>query len=167
MYFAALPRIVYTLDGGDTGLLVTDIFRRFTISEENLTTSTSFDEYDILDGDTPEITAHRLYNNAELHWILLVVNNIIDPRYDWPLSTMSLNNYVTKKYGIGNEYNIHHYVNNDGDIVHSSYAAGPKISISNYEYEESVNEQKRRIKVLRPQFIESFLKIFDRAVKNG
>jgi len=167
MYFNSFPRIVYSLDGGNTGVLVTDIFRRITIPEENLVTSTSFDEYDIRDGDTPEIVAHRLYNNAELHWIVLVVNNIIDPRFDWPLSTMALNNYVTKKYGVGNELVLHHYVNADGDVVHSSYVAGTKTAISNYEYEEELNEQKRRIKILRPQFVETFLKAFERFIKNG
>lgn len=167
MYFSKFPKITYTLDGGDTGFVATDIFRRIIAQDQNLSTALSYDEYDVIDGETPEIIAHKLYSNAELHWVVLLVNNIIDPRYDWPLSIRSLSNYVTDKYGVGNELDIHHYVNADGDIVHVSYTAGAKTAITNFEYEEDLNEQKRRIKLLKPQFVESFVKNFERIMRNG
>jgi hypothetical protein len=167
MYFASFPQISYTLDGGDTGFVITDIFRRVVTRDENLVTALSYDEYDVVDDETPEIVAHRVYNNAELHWIVLVVNNIIDPRYDWPLSTRSLAKFVEQKYGIGNDTDIHHYVNADGDIVHSSYTAGPITSVTNYEYEDQLNDTKRRIKLLKPQYVESFVSNFERTMRNG
>lgn len=167
MYFASFPQISYSLDGGATSFIMTDIFRRVVTKDQNLVTAFSYDEYDVVDDETPEIVAHRVYSNAELHWIILVTNNIIDPRYDWPLSTQSLRKYVEDKYGTGNDTDIHHYVNSDGDIVHSSYTAGSKTAVTNLEYEEQLNEQKRRIKLLKPQFTESFIKNFERVMRNG
>jgi hypothetical protein len=167
MYFSNFPQITYTLDGGDTGLVVTDIFRRVIAQDQNLSTALSYDEYDIVDGETPEIVAHQVYGNADLHWIILTVNNIIDPRYDWPMPTSVFQTFVTNKYGVGNELNIHHYENDDGDVVHVSYTAGPKTAITNLEYEESLSEQKRRIKLLKPVFVETFIKNFERLMRNG
>lgn len=167
MYFSKFPQITYTLDGGDTGFVATDIFRRVIAQDQNLVTSFSYDEYDVVDGETPEIVAHQVYSNTDLHWIILIINNIIDPRYDWPMPTQALQTFVANKYGVGNELDIHHYENSDGDIVHVSYTAGPKTAITNYEYEESLNEQKRRIKLLKPQFVETFIKNFERVMRNG
>lgn len=167
MYFSNFPQITYTLDGGDTGFVVTDIFRRVVSQDQNLSTALSYDEYDIVDGETPEIVAHEVYSNAELHWVILTVNNIIDPRYDWPMPTQVFQNFVTNKYGAGNELDIHHYENSDGDVVHVSYTAGPKTAITNLEYEDSLNEQKRRIKLLKPVFVETFIKNFERLMRNG
>jgi len=167
MYFSKFPQITYTLDGGDTGFIVTDFFRRVIAQNQDLTTAFSYDEYDIVDGETPEIVAHKVYSNAELHWVVLIANNIIDPRYDWPMPVQVLQNFVTNKYGVGNELDIHHYENSDGDVVHVSYTAGPKTAVTNYEYEESLNEQKRRIKLLKPGFVEIFIKNFERVLRNG
>ncbi len=157
--------MLYTLDGNQTNFIATDIFRRVIATDNNILPAMSYDEYDVVDGETPEIVANKYYRNPELHWVLLLVNNIIDPRYDWPLPAISLNNYVTNKYGVGNEYAVHHYINDVGDIVHSSYA-GIKYPISNYTYEETINESKRRIKILKtdfvPQFIQNFEKIIGR-----
>lgn len=165
MYFKNFPRIIYTLDGNRTNFIMTDIFRRVISTDNNTLGTLSYDEYDIMDGETPEIVASKVYDNPGLHWIILVVNNIIDPRYDWPLPVNSLISYVTNKYGVGNEYATHHYIDENGDIVHSSFA-GIKYAVTNYTYEEELNETKRRIKILKPNFVAQYIQNFEKVIGN-
>lgn len=166
MYFKNFPLINYSLDGGITSFTMTDIFRRVKADGDNILTSTAYDEYDIQDGDTPEVVAHRIYGDTTLHWIILITNEIIDPRYDWPLSTYALNQYIADKYGANNVFATKHFENSDGDVVHSSFA-GVKFDISNYVYEERINESKRRIKILKPEFVSVYVERFTGLLNNG
>jgi hypothetical protein len=158
MYFANFPNLVYSLDGGKTNFLMTDFFRRVVATTNSLLTSTAYDQYTIMDGDTPDILADKLYNDSTLYWVILLSNNIIDPRYDWPLPNNALNQFITDTYGAGNELNIHHYVNTFGDVVPSTYTSTAITSVTNTDFELSNNEAKRLISVIKPQFVPVFVK---------
>jgi hypothetical protein len=160
MYFKNFPLMNYSLDGGTTTFLATDFFRRIVARTNNILGATAYTKYVILEGETPDILADKLYNDTNLYWVILVANNIMDPRWEWPLSTLALNAYITDKYGAGNEYAIHHYENILGDVVHSSYA-GVKTAINNSYYENQLNEDKRSISVLKAQFVPTFLDSFN------
>ena len=168
MYFEKFPDLIYSLDGKQTSFVINDIFRRVKADAQNLLTATAYDEYDIQEGETPEIVAHRIYGNADLHWVILITNNIIDPRWDWPLTNEQLRNYITDKYGAGNEYAIKYYVTADdnNDVVHSSYA-GLKIPVTNTSYEEELNESKRRISLVQPRFVSEFINRFNGMLIDG
>ena len=157
----------YSLDGGLTTFTMTDIFRRIKADKADIQNSLAYDEYDIRSGETPEILADKIYGDVNLHWVLLVINEIIDPRFDWPMEENVLYNYIENKYGTDNMYAVHHYINNDGDVVHSSYALGAKTPVSNFEYEVALNESKRRINVLKPIYVSAFVKSFERAMGTG
>lgn len=156
MYFEKFPVTFYTLDDRRSIQTVRNIFLRVAIDTEIKDNLSLYDDYDVLDGETPEIVADRFYGNPQLHWIILHMNDMLDPRYDWPLSTNNLNKYCTSKYT--NPQATHHYENSDGYWVNST-AVGA-ISISNFQYEEDLNEKKRRIKILKPQYLETVLREF-------
>ena len=159
MYFKEFPVINYSLDNGITSFQIADFFRRVKAIDENLQTSLIYDQYDVLDGETPEVVADKIYNESYYHWVILIANNIIDPRFDWPLSNSVLQTYVARKYDVENIDAVKHYVNDDDEIVHSSYA-GTKYPISYFQYEETINEAKRRINIIKPQFLPTFVNIF-------
>jgi hypothetical protein len=117
MFFAKFPPIFYTLDNGKTRQILPDILRRIRLTDELKNNSSFFDQYDIKDGETPEIVASRWYGNPELHWVILLTNDIIDPRFDWPLNYYNLIEYCKGKYGTDNIYKLHHYVNRQEYIV--------------------------------------------------
>lgn len=160
--------MIYSLSTGSTVdvFVATDFLRRVKVDDINILNTLSYDEYDIQDGDTPEIVADKIYNSPDYHWVILIANEIIDPRFDWPLSTDALRSYITDKYGQGNEYAVHHYENTSGDTVHVSYS-GLKTSINNTEYEELINESKRRIRLIKPQFVSMFIESFVGILNNG
>ena len=61
---------------------VTDIFFRFGILRSIVNNTSSYYVYDILDSDTPELLAERVYNDRGAGWIILYANQIFDPQFD-------------------------------------------------------------------------------------
>jgi len=98
-FFNYFPKTIYTANTKVGGLdTVTNIIARFGFEKTLKENSAAFYKYSIQDSDTPEIIAHKYYDNSERHWIVLMFNDIIDPQYDWPLRYENFINYVDKKY---------------------------------------------------------------------
>lgn len=97
--FELYPSLQYTLDNGESRQIVTDIFKRVILTKEFQDNVSYFEEYDVLDGETPEDVSYRFYDTQSLHWLILMTNNIIDPRFEWPLSEADLLKQVQSKYG--------------------------------------------------------------------
>lgn len=162
MYFEKFPITFYSLDDLKTVQLVRNIFLRLSINQNIKDNLSLFDEYDVLDGETPELVAFRFYKNTQFHWLILHMNEILDPRFDFPLSQLNLVKYCQSKYT--NIYGIHHYINSSGYIVNSTQVGAT--SVSNYDYEESLNESKRRIKILKPQYVEAVNREFNNKLES-
>lgn len=131
MFFEKFPLLLYTLDDGKTLQAVPDILRRAVLSDELKKNSSYFDQYDIKDGETPEIVSNYWYGNSNLHWLILLANDIIDPRFDWPLSYLNLIEYCKGKYGDNNIYAIHHYVNAQDYIINGYKAMSENSTFEN------------------------------------
>ena len=156
MYFEKFPTTYYSLDDRASIQVVRNIFLRMAVSDEIKSNLSLYDEYDILDGETPEIVADRFYKNPQYHWLILHMNDILDPRFDWPLSVNNLVKYCQSKYT--NIYATHHYENTNGDWVNSNYPSATPIS--NFTYEERLNEEKRRIKIIKAKYVEAVAREF-------
>lgn len=87
--------------------LVKNIFRRVKSREDLAQYSTLFEAYSIRDGETPESLARRFFNDSFLDWVILLINNIIDPFDDWPRRDNDLYEIVLEKYGDVDA--LHHY----------------------------------------------------------
>lgn len=98
-FFEDFPRIAYTLDDGETEQIVTDIFKRVVLTDEFKNNSSFFETYEVLGGETPEEVSHRFYGTTKLHWLILLINDIVDPRFEWPVSDDDLRKVVSGKYG--------------------------------------------------------------------
>jgi hypothetical protein len=134
MYFKSFPYTYYSLDDASTVQVVTNITTRVALSEEVKNNLGLYDEYDVKDGETPELLADKFYGNPEQHWLILHYNEIIDPRFDWPLDTNNLNRYVASKYANVNA--VHHYEDANGN-----YANGNVYLISSSDFSEfNVND---------------------------
>jgi hypothetical protein len=98
-YFRYYPRTIYAQDIEQDSIdVVTNLITRFSFEKKFKENSSVFQKYDIRDGDTPESISYKLYGSAEKHWIVLAMNDIIDPQYDWPLDQITLGNFVDSKY---------------------------------------------------------------------
>jgi hypothetical protein len=97
-FFSKFPLIRYDINKDGSIKTATDILRRVAIRKEIIDNSNFFENYAVQDGETPEMVAHKFYNNAKLHWVVLLTNQIIDPYFDWCLGSRSLENFLDKKY---------------------------------------------------------------------
>jgi hypothetical protein len=108
-YFNTLPKILSSNYSGGT-IILTNLLARANILPEALKSPLLYYTYDIQEGDTPEIVAHKYYNDSYRYWIVLFANQIIDPQWDWPLSGNNFNKYIVDKYTEFNPYStVHHY----------------------------------------------------------
>lgn len=154
MYFNNFPYTYYTLDNNVSVQVVKNITIKVVLDEIIKSNYGMYYEYDVMDKETPEIVSYKMYNTSMLHWLILHMNDIVDPRFEWPLSNYELIQYVEGKYD--NPEGIHHYLK-DGYIVNSTTSGA--YPVSNFEHESNINESKRRIKVLKPEFVEGVVKL--------
>lgn len=136
---------------------LTDITRNIRFRRDVLADITVYDYYDIVDGETPEIVAEKVYGNAQYHWIVMLANERYDYIGDWPLTYFALEQFIEDKYGSEAD-SVHHYVDYNGFIVSSDIPGAA--SVSNRQYEEDVNESKRKIKIISRELISTIIKNF-------
>lgn len=154
MYFENFPHIYYDFEiNGVTQLkVVKDITQNVRVRKAVLENVTLYDEYDIRDGETPEIIAAKVYGSPTYHWVIMLCNQRFDYLKDFPMSQRVLEEYVADTYE--NPYGTHHY-ELDGIVVDSGTPEA--YAVSNYEYEDRLNESKRRIKLISPDLLSSIL----------
>ena len=168
MYFANFPVIPYDSVGNGNFKLVTNLLKRVAVRAKVRTNIALYDTYDVKDGETPEILADKLYDDAELHWVILLVNDITDRYHQWPQNQNQFLAYINDKYS--NVDATHHYeisqVSGDTTIkidIGTDNTDYPTASIvTNYEYEEDLQDKKRKIRLLDPAYVEDFVAEFEK-----
>ena len=101
-YFNYFPKTPYYKGRNSTSLdIVTNITTRFNFDNRFRQNAATYYKYKIKDGDTPEILASKIYGSPEKHWVILSLNNIVDPLYEWPLTNRILGKFIEMKY-VGN-----------------------------------------------------------------
>ncbi len=86
-----------------------NIFRRAKIRSDIFQAAVAFDKYKIIGEERPDQIAEKLYGSSQFDWIILISNNIINIREEWPLSDFEFNNYITTKYTTSELGQVHHY----------------------------------------------------------
>ena len=166
MYFKQFPTIPYDSHGTGKFKDVKNLLRRVAIRSKVKTNTMVYDTYDVKNGETPESIAFKLYGDAELHWVIMLVNDITDRYHDWPMSEAQFLQFVNDKYD--NVDAVHHY-----EIAQSSGDTSTKINIgtsnadyptataiTNFEHEQEQQDSKRKIRLLDPSFLEDFVEEF-------
>ena len=178
MYFSSFPVIPYGSTDG-TVKNVTNLLRRVAIRTKVKSNAALYDTYNVKNGETPEIIADKLYEDPELLWVVLLINNVTDRYHDWPMSEQQFSTYVNEKYS--NPDGIHHYEisQESGDTTQKIEVYDPDLissdtdaytsatAITNREYEESEQDKKRKIRLLDPEFIDQFVDEFKNLMKES
>ena len=176
MYFDNFPVIRY---GSTDGTIknVTNLLRRVAVRSKLKTNVSLFDTYDVKSGETPEIIADKLYQDPELHWIVMLVNNITDRYHQWPMKEQQFNTFLNEKYD--NPDGVHHY-----EISQESGDTSTKIEVyanealytgdtdfynsativTNREFEEREQDKKRQIRLLDPRYVDEFVDEFEQLI---
>lgn len=113
LYFDSIPNIL-TPDGKGNLILLKNLMSRSEIITSLLNNPMLFYTYDIKEDDTPEIIAHKYYGDSYRYWIVLFANKIIDPQWDWPLTSNQFVKYLHSKYDVdanSHSMDTHTYTN--------------------------------------------------------
>lgn len=142
----------FPVNGQEKVFLVRDITANSRILKEVIDNISLYDEYDIVDGESPEVISTKVYGSPKYHWVLMIANGKYDYANDFPLDYPRLLQFVKDKYGEENINEIHHHEDENGYWVNSDYPLARPIT--NLIHEESVNESKRRIRIISKQLIQ-------------
>ena len=184
MYFKSFPTIPYDSVGNGEFKDVKNLMRRVAIRSKIRTNTLLFDTYDVKEGETPESIADKLYGESELHWIVLMINDITDRYHQWPMTQPQFLQYVNDKYektdGTSGADDTHHFelAQSSGDTsvkveVYNNLALyggdqdfySNATTVTNYEYEERLQDERRKIRLLDPRYVDSFIEEFKSLMK--
>mgnify|MGYP001483630186 FL=1 len=158
-----------------------NLFKRAKIRDDFFSTATVFDLYSIIGDDRPDNVAQKLYGDSDLDWVVLLSNNIINIRDEWPMSQYDLERYLDNKYSQEQLSEIHHYETKevktdfgmlllqeglwvdanytfkftDDDEVKTLSGANILTSVSTYQFEIQKNDSKRNIYALRSNYLQT------------
>ena len=160
---------------------VKNFFKRVQLRDDIFQDLAFFTKYKIIGDDRPDTVAHKVYGDPTYDWIVLLANNILNVQSEWPLTQLQYDRYLINKYGYyDNIYSgIHHYesieVKNDrgvtllptGTTISKGYTytywdslkrtrvttVDLSTPITNYEYETKIEDEKRNIFILKPEYL--------------
>ena len=137
-----------------------------------------FDNYDVKDGEKPEDVAFKWYGDAQLHWVILMTNNVTDRYYQWPMTQPQFQEFIEDKYGLANIDGIHHYEitqasgptsssgpNDYSYLVECNSDEDGAVSVSNRDYEQRLQDKYRSIRLLDKKYLNQFIEEFERLIQ--
>ena len=179
-YFERFPLMAYDIAANGNYKLLPNILKRVKLRTGLASGSFLFDNYDVVTGENPEDVAFKLYGDPELHWVILMTNNITDRYYQWPLTQPQFQEHLADKYGVGSEDAVHHYENTQAsgktsssgpnDFSHkvevNSDDGDPDI-ITNRQYEQRKQDEYRQIRLLSKKYLKVFVNEFESLIKGA
>jgi len=173
-------------------LRVKNLFKRTKISQTIFDDLTYFTKYQIIADERPDNIAYKVYGDSDLDWMVMLANNITNLQNEWPLEEQSFYRFLINKYGseAGIE-SVHHYETQKvidskekvivpkGLEVPSNYSvtfldSGTRTeqirtnitdAITNRQFEERVQDEKRNIFLIKPRFIGLIIEEMERVME--
>ena len=161
-YFENFGKILYDPVGNGNPKMVTDIMSRVRMRANMKKNVVMMEPYDVQENETPEIVADHHHGSPYYHWVVMLLNDISDVNHDWVKSTRQLQKYLLSKYTETELAETHHYEipQTSGDttlmieVENTTYPSAT--TVTNYEYEVALNEEKRSIDLLRNEYLGYF-----------
>lgn len=94
--YEKLPRVRYITPQGFKDM--SDITTTIKVHQRVLDEGAYPINVSAYDTDRPEVFSDRVYHRSNLHWLILSMNKIVNPYYDWVLSPLAFDNFVDEKY---------------------------------------------------------------------
>jgi len=171
-----LPSFSDKRNSSNDYITVKNLFKRGKVRDEFFQNVATFYQYSVNGDDRPDNVADKVYENDKLDWVVLIANNIINIRDEWPMSQYDFQRYLDNKYDPTQLGQIHHYetteVRNpddklllqsgltvDSDFTFSytyqgiQYSVSNLTSVSNFQHEVNKNDKKRLIYLIRPEYV--------------
>lgn len=112
-YFDNLNETTYELNEGEIKT-IKNLFNKLFLQNFDYSDEEDFLEpYIISEGETPEEVSYKYYGTTDYWWIILIVNQVKDVFYDWPMSNSELREYseeMLKLYPDDPQYEIENLI---------------------------------------------------------
>tara|TARA_R100000005_G_C4971605_1_gene184376 strand:+ start:140 stop:718 length:579 start_codon:yes stop_codon:yes gene_type:complete len=177
-YFKNIPNVLYDINGTEPNQFraVTNIMSRVRFKPSVIENITDYYPYKVLEGERPDIVSYKKYGTVAYSYLILLINDIIDPLFDWPLPSRQFENYIIEQYGsVANAQSTNKYyyqivraeVARTGvservpeykiivdQTTYNSLDASVRSAQNVYDWETEQNDNKREIKIINPDFIQ-------------
>ena len=177
-YFRNLPKVKYDIYGAEPNKYrnVTNIMKRISFKPSVIEDISDYYPYRVKDGERPDIIAHQRYGTVAYAYLIMLINNIYDPLFDWPLSSQQFEKYLTNKYGsvtaaIGETKYYYQTIRAEvartgtseripavkfivDQTTYDALGTGDRSTQTAYEWEDELNDNKRDIKLINAEFIQ-------------
>ena len=177
-YFRNLPKLKYDINGAEPNkyLNVTNIMKRISFKPSVIEDISDYYPYRVKDGERLDILSFQKYGTVAYAYLIMLVNDITDPLFDWPLSSQQFEKYITNKYGsVSSAMNTTKYyyqiiraeVARTGtseripavkfivdETAYDALSIGDRSTQTAYEWEDELNDNKRDIKLINSDFIQ-------------
>ena len=188
-YFRQLPNLDYPSLKNDRQSaydyqVVKNIFKRAVLRNDVFDEVTAFTKYSVEGDERPDQVAFDFYQDPNLDWVVLTTNNIVHVRDEWPMGNQDFLTYLNGKYTAEELANIHHYEtdvlrDSRGRLIHPKGLTVPSDYSINFldngvlrteskitsftflEHETNLNDEKRNINILKPEYLTVFLEDFE------
>ena len=131
--------------------LIADITKRITLIPQARNDDAITGNYYITDGETAWSLAQDFYNDSDYYWLILLVNEITSPFFDWPLTTSEFERYMDNRYGLAAD-DTRYYLYQDREW--ETLVNPEAYPVSNREYEHNLNENRRKVKIVRQEWLD-------------
>lgn len=177
-YFKNIPNVLYDINGTEPNQFraVTNIMSRVRFKPSVIENITDYYPYKVLEGERPDIVSYKKYGTVAYSYLILLINDIVDPLFDWPLPTRQFENYIIEQYGgiataqVTNKYyyqiirpevaktgiseRVPEYKIIVDQTTYNSLDQSVRSAQSVYDWEVEQNDNKREIKLINPDFIQ-------------
>ena len=156
--FQSYRKVPYKVDDYNFVLSI-DIREQIKIRDVLKNLGVSYYPYTIQDGERPDNVSQAVYDNPSFDWLILLTNNMFNIYDDWPKDQETFNRYIIEKYGSisAASSEIKYYYDADGDIIdlttYNSLSTSQRKLESAFDYEQRININKSKIKVVQPRHI--------------
>ena len=186
-YFSSIPNVDYDINGTEPNQFrsVTNIMSRVRFKPSVIENITDYYPYRVKEGERPDIVSFNTYGTVAYAYLILLINDIVDPLFDWPLPTRQFENYIIEQYGsvsAAQSTNKYYYQIVRAEVArtgvservpeykiivdqttYNSLDSSVRSAQNVYDYEVEQNDNKREIKLINPDFIQDI----DYEVKNA
>ena len=161
-------------------ITVKNLFLRGKLKDDIAADATLFTKYKVKGDARPDNVAYEFYGDQNLDWLVMICNNVMNLQSEWPLLQREFDRYLLDKYETYEQLNeIHHYetkevknsigvvlvtegleVESNYSITYYDYLLKREITetdivtpVTNLEYEEKIDNEKRNIFLLKPKYV--------------
>ena len=137
-YFSRFPIIGYDVSGDGNAEAVVDLTKRVAFKTGVKNNAALLRLYELESAPRPDHLADTIYDSSRQHWGIMLINDVINPYYDWIMNEQTLERFMSEKYpGSTFFVELTHDLDNSSSSSQSSSSSSTIVSNSSSSSENN------------------------------